>query len=94
MTEYRASLLSCCGDLPLCLYGCCCPFILNSDNLAKVRNEYWTVCHLIYPVSPYWTRQFVKENRKMPHKPTEDCLVTFCCLPCAVIQDAKEIRGY
>ena len=94
MTEYRFGLFSFCDDVPLCFYGCCCPCVLNSSNLSKVRNEHWTVCHLLFPVFPYWTRKLVQENKHIPSQPEKDCLITTFCVSCSVIQDAREIRGY
>ena len=94
MKNYNFGLFSCFDDLSLCLYGCVFPVILNSSNLSKIRNEHWIFCHLLFPVCPFWVRTMVQETKKIQRSVTSDCFVTTFCTPCAIIQDAREIRGF
>ena len=90
---YRNSLFGCLSDIGICLYGSLCSSCLNSDNLARVRKEECTICHLICIVQPFWVRQMLKKERSMETNFFSDCLVTTLCAPCAICQDAREIRG-
>ena len=93
-SQYRTSLLGCLDDLNICLTGCCCLPCLNGDNLSKVRNEHCTVCHVMFPVAPFWIRQFIRENRRLPKDCGNDCIMSYFCAPCFICQDAREIKGY
>ena len=90
---YRNQLFGCLSDISTCIYGYFCVECLNADNLARVRKEECTLCHLFCCVPPFWVRQFLKRERQMETNFCNDCLITCFCVHCAVCQDAREIRG-
>ena len=89
---YRSGVYSCFLDGASCFYGLFCPCCLNASNLAKVRKEHCTIFHCIFCVSPFWTRQLVKEKQGIPLSYDQDCVLTVVCTPCVICQDARELN--
>ena len=89
---YRSGVYSCFLDGASCFYGLFCPCCLNASNLAKVRKEHCTIFHCIFCVSPFWTRQLVKEKQGIPLSYDQDCVLTVVCTPCIICQDARELN--
>ena len=87
------SLFSCFNDIGICLYGGFCSPCQNASTLAKLRNEHCTVCHCVFPVSPFWVRQMVKENRGIEKDFCSDSIITVCCYSCAVCQNARMLKN-
>ena len=92
--EYGSGLFDLCSDFGLTLYTCFCFECQNAINWSKVRGD--QKCgleHLCCPVSPYWTRQFIRSRKHMKKEMAHDCMCLCCCMPCAVIQDSKELNN-
>ena len=92
MGEFKSSLFGCMNDCPICIYGIFCFECLAAQNWASIREENCTCFHLVCLASPFWTRQDLRKKKGMSTSYMGDCLIYLCCLPCAICQDAREIK--
>ena len=89
---YHSSLFSCFDDFGICLYGWLCPYCLNANNLAKIRNEDCSFSHCALSIFPILTRQLIRNQNNLPSNLCGDCLITCFCEPCSICQDARELK--
>ena len=93
MSGFKTGVLGCMSDCPICIYGIVCFGCLAAQNWADVREETCTCWHLTCIHSPFWTRQEIRKKRGMPTAYCADCLTYICCMPCAICQDARELKA-
>ena len=91
--DFGSGLCDLFSDISLTLYTCFCFPCQKASNWAKVRGEPCTVEHMACPVSEYWTRQFIRSRKHMKKEIASDVFTFCCCMPCAIIQDAKELNN-
>ena len=91
--SFQTSLFGCLGDLGICLYGIFCFECLAAQNWANVREEQCSCYHLCCFASPFWTRQDLRKKKGMSTAYLGDCLTYLLCYPCAVCQDARELKS-
>ena len=91
--KYKNTLFGCFDDISLCLYGLFCPLCLNSNTWAKIRKENCNFYHLYFSNSCFWNRQFFKSSLGMEINYLGDCIIFGLCTPCAICQDAREIKN-
>lgn len=91
--NYSTRLCGCFGDLPTCLYGCCCPGCLNASNLAAIRKENCGLFHYCFGFRSYWIRQLIRNEYEFGSDECDDCIAVCFCHCCAICQDAREINN-
>lgn len=91
--QYETGIFECMSDCNVCLYGCVCMECLMSQNWARSRSEECTIWHCCAPVFPMWTRINIKKMLgSTENNYCGDCCTYFCCFPCAVCQDARQLN--
>ncbi|KAI3516649.1 hypothetical protein L1887_15572 [Cichorium endivia] len=107
-TTWSSGLCDCCVDIPNCCLTCVCPCIIfgqiaeivdkgtTSCGVHGVRYaliNVLTCCGCLYSCT-YRTK--LRRQQGLPEVPTNDCCVHFCCGPCALCQEYRELqcRGY
>lgn len=91
--DYQTKLTACCIDQSTCLYGLFCPTCLAAQNWADLNEESCSIYHIMCSFNPFWTRQYLKQQVGMEYNFAADCCVFLCCCPCAICQDAREIKS-
>lgn len=92
--SYGNGLFGCFSDCGVCIYGLFCPFCLNANNHASIRNEQCSICHCFNFISEYWIRkQMHQKAGEAPDKDCGDCIQANFCFSCAVCQDARGLKS-
>lgn len=97
------NLYDCTKDWRICFFGALCAPCLFGSNAEKISGESrWSMCG-IYLLSslaclcwiPHSTqRTKLREKYNLVRNPEyNDASVTFCCGPCALCQEAREIKS-
>ncbi|XP_024991469.1 protein PLANT CADMIUM RESISTANCE 2-like [Cynara cardunculus var. scolymus] len=107
-TSWSTGLCDCCIDIPNCCLTFWCPCIIfgqiaeivdkgrTSCGVHGVRYaliNVLTCCGCLYSCT-YRTK--MRRQQGLPEAPTNDCCVHFCCGPCALCQEYRELqhRGF
>ena len=90
--SYANGVFGCFSDFPICIYGAFCPCCLNGKNHARLRSEECTACHVINCTSPYWIRKDLEKKNGESNSDVIDCLFVWFCAPCAICQDARDLK--
>lgn len=85
-------LFDCFRDSRICVFGTFCPCVLSAKVQAKIEDETFTCCHLLFMNHPFWNRQEIKIKMGVPLDYKTDCAAYIFCFPCAVCQDARIIQ--
>ncbi|KAM3705434.1 hypothetical protein ACJW31_03G080300 [Castanea mollissima] len=105
---WSSGLYDCCHDVSNCCLTCWCPCITFGriadivDKGSKTTGFSEVVyalianligCGCLYSY-PYRTK--IRQQYMLEEKPCGDCLVHFCCEPCALCQEYRELeaRGF
>eukprot|EP00762_Andalucia_godoyi_P006480 ANDGO_02917.mRNA.1 Cell number regulator 3 len=106
MSDYSSGLCSCMEDFGVCCYGWCCFGCSMMETKAALEKRPmegmdWCLGCLLWAAGMWWVTfaipvyvqcQQRKQMRQQFGFPDNgDCLVSCCCLPCAVCQNAREI---
>ncbi|CAF3096056.1 unnamed protein product [Rotaria socialis] len=99
---WNESLFGCFKDVHVCCYGfwCCC--CLYGENAEKINNRskclthccmysfmsLFGCCCLMHTVK----RGQLRTKYNLEEDVCADCLMTCCCPPCAICQEAREIK--
>ncbi|XP_075045883.1 cornifelin homolog B-like [Mixophyes fleayi] len=87
---WSTGLFQCFEDIPICLLGCLCPFLLPC-YLSSLFGE---VCCLgMLPGAMFALRTGVRERYRIPGDLLNDYCSICCCLACALCQMAREVKG-
>ncbi|KAH7388135.1 hypothetical protein KP509_16G059600 [Ceratopteris richardii] len=104
--RWHTGLCGCCTDPGICLLGCCCPCILFG-RIASELDDGATSCvvaALIWYILQQFTaggcgwiysflyRDKLRARYGIPRHPGCDCVIHFCCWPCAFCQEYRELR--
>lgn len=89
--KMHTSLFGCMEDVPLCLFTVCFTPFQMGMNLAHSRDEEYHLCYSLMPASPVWTRADIRKKLNLQQDYFKDSFTYICCLPCAIIQDAREL---
>ncbi|CAF4124369.1 unnamed protein product [Rotaria sordida] len=100
MAAWSTGLFDCFDDCGVCLYGYCCAPCLFGENAEKIDGSnccgsccLWyllaqcSLCCLIH----MGKRQALR-NRYGLDEDCNDCLATTFCAPCAICQEARELK--
>ncbi|CAM0877647.1 unnamed protein product [Alopecurus aequalis] len=105
---WSSGLCDCCDDCELCCITCWCPCI-TFGKVAEIVDRGSTSCvsaGALYTLLALLTgcqwvysctyRAKLRAQYELPDEPCCDCCVNFCCEPCALCQEYKELkaRGY
>jgi hypothetical protein len=100
MSGYQTGLFECFADMGVCMNVLICGFcgIPSGRNWAGASREECTCCHCLCQPHLVWTRADISKIRG-----EKDCqylkdyfiyyCCTFCCCPCAVCQDGRELKA-
>ncbi|KAK9867821.1 hypothetical protein WJX84_004730 [Apatococcus fuscideae] len=86
------------GDCGICCCGLWCLPCLYGDNNTELRGSglgpgclyFWLSCCVCFFAGPF--RAELRERHNLQERPCSDCCVHCCCSPCAVCQEAREIK--
>lgn len=94
-------LFDCFSDSRICLYGCCCTPCLFGENAEKIDGSScfnagclwylmsgWGLCCLTH----MGKRKALRDRFNLPEN-CNDCVATTFCAPCAVCQEARELKA-
>ena len=100
--EWRYGLFSCFDDIGTCLYGCLCGPCLIGDNGGKMGRSCFGDCCTAYLCinflggdcfGPTVTqRTDIRRRANLQESGCGECMVGWCCFPCAACQHANEIK--
>ena len=90
--EFSHGLFSCMGDMGVCLQGCFCTPCLMCKNQALVEGDSCGLKQCCFPMLEFNTRQFIRRRKHMQEECCYDCCVFWCCAPCFICQDARELK--
>ncbi|CAF3560568.1 unnamed protein product [Rotaria socialis] len=99
--DWNESLCGCFSDLKICCCGWCCLPCLFGDNAEKIDGSscvgmclaYWLLAHCDLCWVPHlMKRKKLREKFHFKEDTAVDCLVTAFCAPCAVCQEARELK--
>ncbi|CAL1528089.1 unnamed protein product [Lymnaea stagnalis] len=88
--DWSSSLFGCLEDIPICL----CGFFLTSCLTMKVpRDMDECVClPCCVPAADLILRVKMRTQEHIPGSVCNDCIITCCCISCAVCQLAREVK--
>ncbi|XP_071686361.1 protein PLANT CADMIUM RESISTANCE 3-like [Rutidosis leptorrhynchoides] len=102
--NWSTSLCACCSDVSNCCVTCWCPCI-TFGQIAEIVDKGNTPCALhggLYAVIQAFTcvgclysclyRTKMRSQYGLREVPCNDCLVHFCCEPCALCQEYRELK--
>jgi len=95
--DWKNGLFGCCSKGPIdCLMGCLCYCYVGGLNTQKLGHaDSWVVPCLLYilcrPCYATYRRGKVREHYGIEGGFGGDCCVSFCCGPCAILQEEHEI---
>ncbi|CAF1252769.1 unnamed protein product [Rotaria sordida] len=101
--DWNESLCGCFDDYSSCCYGFFCTPCLFGSNAKKINDHncffmcclysILTSCYLCW-IPHLFQRQLLREKYNLKENPScGDCLTTLCCGPCAICQEAREIKS-
>ena len=103
--QWSSGLLDCFDDCGLCCVTCWCPCI-TFGRVAEIVDRGATSCGTsgaLYALLAYLTgcqwiysctyRAKMRAQFGLPENPCCDCCVHFCCEPCALCQQYKELKA-
>ncbi|KAK9828699.1 hypothetical protein WJX72_001590 [[Myrmecia] bisecta] len=93
--------MDCCSDGALCCFGYHLTPCLFGDNVDRLRGGgCCSPCLSYYCLSLFClqglvageTRAALRNKYNLPQEPCDDCVVHCFCTPCAVCQEARELK--
>lgn len=96
--EYQQGLFGCFGNCKVCICTICCPCYVYGKVAEKVGDS-CLICGCVFflPIADLvcrcMTRQKVREQKGIPGSAVSDFLVSWCCFPCSLCQDANEVSA-
>ncbi|RLN38948.1 cell number regulator 10-like [Panicum miliaceum] len=104
-SQWSSGLFDCFDDCGLCCLTCWCPCI-TFGRVAEIVDSGATSCGTsgaLYALLAYLTgcqwiysctyRSKMRAQFGLPENPCCDCCVHFCCEPCALCQQYKELKA-
>jgi len=100
--KWSSGLYSCCDDGYVCCVGWQMTAFLFGDNYRKIMGGdsctggccayYWLSCIYLCALTGAPTRKAIRNKYNLPEEPCNDCCVHCFCGPCAICQEAREMR--
>ncbi|KAJ0669381.1 putative PLAC8 motif-containing protein [Helianthus annuus] len=103
-SQWSSGLCDCTSDVSNCCLTCWCPCIPfgqiaeildKGTTSSAVHGALYTIlllltgCQFIYSCS---YRSKMRQQYMLPEEPCNDCLLHFCCEPCAMCQEYRELK--
>jgi Cys-rich protein (TIGR01571 family) len=95
-------LCGCTNDCGTCCYGYWCTPCLFGSNAEKIDDQNCVLmcglylilaqCSLCW-IPHYVERQKLRKKYNLKEDPCHDCPTTACCGPCALCQEAREMKA-
>eukprot|EP00824_Muranothrix_gubernata_P020041 TRINITY_DN40264_c0_g1_i1.p2 TRINITY_DN40264_c0_g1~~TRINITY_DN40264_c0_g1_i1.p2 ORF type:complete len:133 (-),score=27.34 TRINITY_DN40264_c0_g1_i1:98-448(-) len=92
-TTWSSGIFDCFNDFNSCLCGLCCGCCVAAQNKAAVDDRPTTLCDYLFCPPEYFTRQQIRAKYGMEEAVCGDCMLMICCGPCALCQDARELKA-
>ncbi|XP_071739275.1 protein PLANT CADMIUM RESISTANCE 2-like [Rutidosis leptorrhynchoides] len=102
--HWSSGLCDCFSDVSNCCLTCWCPCI-PFGQIAEIADKGTTSCAVhgtLYTVLLIFTgcqwiyscmyRSKMRQQYMLPEEPCNDCCVHFCCEPCALCQQYRELK--
>lgn len=96
------TLCGCTKDCGVCCYGYWCTPCLFGSNAKKLEDKncflmccaylLLTNCYLCW-IPHMFQRKKLRQKYNLKEEPAGDCVVTLCCSPCALCQEAREMKS-
>ncbi|XP_002129134.2 uncharacterized protein LOC100182241 [Ciona intestinalis] len=99
MGEWNFGLFGCFGNCGVCIKGYFCPCIVAGENAEKAGRGSCLTCalaSLLGPVGIYCiakTREQTRETHSIEGGFCGDCLVSWFCPFCSIVQVARQLDG-
>ncbi|KAF5839460.1 PLAC8 family-domain-containing protein [Dunaliella salina] len=97
--QWRTGIAGCFEDCFICGVGSCLTGFLYGENYRKIYGYGFTCACLMYTIMPCFaccfantTRAELRKKYNLVEEPCGDCCIHFFCSPCAVCQEARELR--
>ena len=102
--KFKHGFCDCCGNFSVCVLTHLCPSIVLGQTAAKsgcgncccVACCNFHLCPWSFLTLPFTTclvRGQIRGQERIEGNACEDCLASFCCTCCAIIQSAREINA-
>ncbi|XP_058089348.1 protein PLANT CADMIUM RESISTANCE 3-like [Magnolia sinica] len=102
--QWSSGLCHCCDDPANCLITSCCPCITFGQIAELVDQGSFScpasgVVYVLLGVTGLaclyscFYRSKLRAQHDLEETPCADCLVHFCCEPCALCQEYRELKG-
>ena len=97
--QWKHGLWGCCDDRHVYLLSYFCPCYLYGKNAQALGESFLFACFIsIVPVANIvlgtLTRGKIRERQEIPGSAFNDCLMTSCCPPCSLAQQAQEVTYF
>ncbi|KAJ4459457.1 hypothetical protein PAPYR_4504 [Paratrimastix pyriformis] len=94
--QHLSSIFSCFSDRSVCCSGFFCPCFMISKTAERISGKpNCAVCFgscLCLPCFSLWERGLVREKYGLQEQCCADFLAAFCCSPCSVCQEFREVE--
>jgi len=90
VSQWSTGLFDCFSDCSLCLMGWCCPCVQSGKNKADADFRQCDLWDCMCCPNELFTRAQLRSYYGLP-EPCTQCIC--CCLPCAICQDARELKA-
>ncbi|KAK9074552.1 hypothetical protein SSX86_007150 [Deinandra increscens subsp. villosa] len=103
-SQWSSGLCDCTTDVSNCCITCWCPCI-TFGQIAEIADKGTTSCAVhgvLYTILLTVTgcqfiyscmyRSKIRQQYMLPEDPCNDCLLHFCCEPCAMCQEYRELK--
>eukprot|EP00210_Caulerpa_lentillifera_P007007 g6701.t1 len=104
--DWSSGLYDCLDDAGICVWGVCCLPCLFGENTYGLyatdteSGPFILTCCLYLACLPFYScigglfRNDLRRKYGLKHEPCGDCVVHLCCFPCAICQEAREIKHH
>ncbi|CAG8570997.1 8418_t:CDS:2 [Funneliformis caledonium] len=96
--EWKHGLCDCFNDCGLCCCTCLFPCVTFGQNAEKLGGSCFVYGCLYACIGLPWLfgclkRQEIRSNQNIDGNACGDCCTHFFCGPCALIQEAQQLKG-
>lgn len=97
MVEWTYEQYSCCEDARICAQVLFCPCYLFGKTANRVgKNCFLCGIVILIPCVNIYAfakvRYLIRKHLRIDGTKSDDCIITVCCCPCALAQEAREVR--
>eukprot|EP00960_Hanusia_phi_P041899 755206-Hanusia_phi.AAC.6 len=83
-------------DGPCCkcslVFHSLCHSVIQANNINKLTSGQQIMCLLCFPVTSGENRTRIRKQKQIPGSLACDIVIHTCCFPCALAQEARELK--